>query len=303
VPSEIINEYTRYLQAEKGAAAATRQGYRRAVTAFLALCAARPEALLLPPEWTLERIDKRAVEVYLNYLRRERGWRPASIARQVTALRSFFTFLQRQGHVARNPLRTLQPDVPPGETAPPLGDESAVLRLFDAVPATLAQARLLALLELGYGLALRPSQIYLVRGMSVDLRRGVVRIELAEEMLALQATPGGLRRLRDYVQRRRRSVKGRAGAPFWVDERGRAVKPASLARAAAEAMTAVGLSGGLRHLRQLAARHFRERGGDVRSLQRLLRAKRLGRLDRYEPPSARDVVALFRLAHPRARKP
>ena len=303
MPDEIINDYTRYLQAEKGLAAATRQGYRRAVTAFLALCAARPEALLLPPAWTLAHIDKRAVEVYLNYLRRERGWRPASIARQVTALRSFFTYLQRQGLVARNPLRTLQPNVPPADAAPPQGDETAVLRLFDVAPATLAQCRLLAVLELGYGLALRPSQIYAVRGMSVAVRRGVVRITLEEETLALQATPGGLGRLRDYLRQRRHSAKGRAAAPFWIDERGRAVRPQSLARAAAEAMTAVGLSGGLRQLRQLAALHFRERGGDVRSLQRLLRAKHLGRLDRYEPPTARNVVAQFRRAHPRARKP
>ncbi|MBI3994106.1 MAG: site-specific integrase [Candidatus Lambdaproteobacteria bacterium] len=303
MPSEIVNEYARYLQAEKGIAAATRQGYRRAVTAFLALCAARPEALLLPPGWTLERIDKRSVEVYLTYLRRERGWRPASIARQVTALRSFFAYLQRQGLVTRNPLRTLQPDVPPADAEPPQGDEAAVLRLFDVAPVTLAQCRLLAVLELGYGLALRPSQIYAVRELRVGARGGLVHIALEEQTLALQASPGGLRRLRDYLRQRRRIAQGRADAPFWIDERGRAVKPVRLARAATEAMTGVGLNGGLRHLRQLAALHFRERGGDVRSLQRLLRAKRLGRLDRYEPPAARDVVALFRLAHPRARKP
>lgn len=306
VPKKMINEYTRYLQAEKGAAPATRLGYQRAVTSFLALCRSRPEALFLPPDWSYADIDKRSVEVYLNYLRQDRGWRPVSIARQVTALRSFFGFLQRQGHVPRNPLRSIQPAVPSQEPTPALGEESAVLHIFDVPAETFNLKRLLAVMELAYGLAMRPSQIYRVEKVELIARRSLAQITMDGEILEAPVTEGGIVRLRAYTKHRERILRKRPGsepaAPFWIDEQGHEVKPPRLARAASAAMEAAGLPGGLRKLRQLAARHFRERGGDIRSLQTLLRAKRLGSLDRYDPPDVRKVIAMFRQAHPRERK-
>jgi site-specific recombinase XerD len=65
-------------------------------------------------------------------------------------------------------------------------------------------------------------------------------------------------------------------------------------------MEAEGLTGGPSVLRLLAARHFSERGGDVRSVQQLLQARRLGQLDRFVPePDLKTLTAQFRRAHPR----
>jgi len=296
---KIFSEYSTYLQVEKGLAAATRRGYLKAAQRLLETARRRPQGLLLPPDWDWHHLDRRALEIYLNTLRDTRGWKPASVSQQTTALRAFFHCLQVKGHVARNPLRDQGPRLPPRRPARPEGEVAAVRALFEPPPQTLAEARAQLAAELMYGGGLRPAQAYRVQALR--LRRDAVRLRLGEaEELELLLSAEGLARARAYLATRRAVVGRRSGAPFWVDDRGRACSPARLGRAVRQAMERAGLPGGPATLRQLAARHFSEQGGDVRSVQRLLRAKRLGTLDRYRPMDFREVSEQFRRFHPRA---
>lgn len=335
--SVIISDYTGFLQAEKRMAAATLQSYRTAAEGFLSVCARHWKRLHLPEEWTLSDLDKRAVEIYLNHLREERGWKPASLAQQASALRSLFGYLELQGYLERNPARHVLPKVPPREEVLPQGGEDAVRRLFDAAGSTLAELRLLLLLELFYGGALRGNQVYPIRSLRINRRAGVLKAVISQgrtglsgrgtggkgrtgssgpgidsqrrtglsglgigsEPLEIPLAPQGLERARAYLEARKAIVKGRRKAPFWINARGTPRTPARLSRDVRQAMEKAGLEGGPLQLRQLSARHFMERGGDTRSLQRLLGAKRLGSLDRYAPPDYQSVLRQFRQAHPR----
>lgn len=295
----IITDYSAFLQAEKGMAESSRRSYLTAATGFLKLCRAQPEALFLPEAWELSHLDKRAVEIYLNQLRDRRGWKAASLAQQASALRTFFSYLQTRGHLERNPARRLHPRVPARPFVPPEGEEAAVLALFQREPASLAEARLLVLLELFYGGGLRASQVYRIQSTTVRRRQGVVRLQLPGETLELPCSREGLARINAYLAQRRSVLAGQPKAPFWVDARGRTCTPARLSREVRRALASQGLDGGPTLLRQLAARHFRERGGDTRSLRRLLGVKRLGTLDRYAPPDYQQVLREFRRVHPR----
>jgi integrase/recombinase XerC len=296
----IVNEYAAHLQAEKGLAAVTQEGYLAAVKAFLGRAAGDPASLLLPPEWDLPGLDKRALELHLNALRDRHGWKPESIAQQASALHSFFRYLQERGHIPHDPGRSLRPRLREGPPRPPEGDEIAVSRLLQIPGDTLESARLLALVELLYGAGLRPMQAYTVTALELDERDHSVTAVLPESSLHATVSEDGFERLLGYLTARRAIVGNDGAAPFWVDRRGRGCTPGRLARQIKQAMEAEGLDGGPAVLRQLAARHFAERGGDLRSLQRLLRTKRLGQLDRFQPDAPfRDLVEQFRKAHPR----
>lgn len=307
----VYSEFAAYLQVEKGIAAATRRAYLKATERFLALCVAQPGALLLAPDWTLGHLDRRAVEMHLGSLRTRRGWKTSSIALQSTALREFFRFLHLKGHVEKNPLRGLRIGRARQVPTPPPGEEAAVRALFPEATGGLADLRLALLLELLYGCALRPSQAYRITGIDLAAGESAARLVFGESALSVPLSAEGCGRVARYLDARHRALAGAGGsapiefatAPFWVDERGRACSPARLARAIARAMERAGLGGGAPALRQLAARHFRERGADIRSVQRLLGARRLGTLDRFRPPDFREVVAQFRRLHPRAGAP
>jgi integrase/recombinase XerD len=302
MPTTIVSEYDGYLQAEKGMAEPTRRGYLAAAESLLAVARAHPRRLHLPAGWGLEHLDKRALEIYLNHLREERGWALSTVAQQAGALRAFFGFLQRRGYVERNPARHLLPKLPPRDETPPAGEVEAVRELFARAPGRLAEAREHLLLELCYGAALRPAAIWRIRSLRVLARAGLLRIVSGQETVELPVSREGLERARRYLDWRKRAAAGRRGLPFWMDERGRPCSPSRLGRQIKLAMERVGLEGGPRVLRQLAARHFAERGADTRSVQRLLHAKRLGSLDRYAPPDFQSVLRQFRRIHPRQQR-
>ncbi len=294
---EVSIEYSTYLQAEKGIAETTRRSYLNVARDCIGKIAGRPEDFLLPPQWGWADIDRRAIEIYLNHLRDDRGWKSSSLRQQASALRAFFGFLQARGHIAANPIRSLFPPAPPREPAIPEGEETAARALFDQPAGGLKQARLLAVLELIYGGGLRPSLVYGLR--SARAGAAEVRLTADEGVLKLPLSRAGAARLRDYLALRAAATGKSRRASLWVDDRGHAVSPARLARAVKRAMERAGLEGGGRELRQLSARHFRERGGDVRSLQRFLRAKRLGTLDRFAAPDYQEIAREFRRLHPR----
>ncbi len=296
----IVSEYASHLQAEKGLAAVTQEGYLAAARAFLARAAADPASLLLPAEWELAGLDRRALELHLNALRDRHGWKPESIAQQASALHAFFRYLRERGHIPHDPSGSLRPRLAEGPPPPPKGDESAVLRMLAHPGDSLESARLLALVELLYGAGLRPMQAYRLTALTLDERDLSLAAVLPETTLHAAVSAAGFARLLGYLAQRRQVTGNDGAAPFWVDRRGRACSPGRLARQIKEAMEAEGLAGGPAILRQLAARHFAERGGDLRSLQRLLRTKRLGQLDRFQPAASfGDLVARFRKAHPR----
>ena len=297
--SPVLNEYSTYLQAEKGMAETTRNSYLKAARDCTALIRQRPLDFFLSPGWDWPALDKRALEIYLKHLREGRGWKPTSVRHQASALRAFFAFLQSRGYIERNPLRSLHP--PGREEAGPLpeGEERAVRELFAVPGETLEQARLLAVLELIYGGCLKPSLVYGLTGLRVLVRAGVARVTAGRESQEVPLSSAGLERLAVYLQQRARVVGKRRGAPFWVGRGGRALTAPRLARGVKQAMEAAGLAGGGRELRQLSARHFRERGADVRSLKQLLGAKHLGTLDRYGSPDFQTIAAQFRRYHPR----
>jgi integrase/recombinase XerC len=299
----VLNEYSDYLQAEKGMAEASRTSYLKAVHDCVSLLRGRAGEFFLAPDWDWPQLDKRALEMYFLHLGEGRGWKLSSVRQQASALRSFFRFLLERGHIERNPLKSYYPPGPREVGSVPEGEEEAVRRLFEGSGGTLAATRLPAVLELIYGAGLRPSAVYAVSGIRLDKAQGLAHIAGAAETQQAPLSPAGMARLETYLALRATAVKGSRLKPFWTDERGRPVSPARLARAVGQAMESVGLAGAGRVLRQLGARHFRERGGDVRSLKRFLGAKRLGKLDRYGGPDFQDVAAQFRRFHPRGEEP
>ncbi|MCZ6749126.1 MAG: site-specific integrase [SAR324 cluster bacterium] len=304
--SETLADYATYLREERGLAAATRKSYLTAAREFLSLAAADPQALLLPEGADPTAIDKRALEIYLSHLRDAQGLRPATLATRLGALRAFFSYLQRRGRIARNPARNLRVSSPHREPALPEGEEASVRTLFQGTGSTLAEARLLLLIELIYGAGLKPAAVYGLRGLRPDPAGSGVALSWDEKAQEVPLSPEGVGRAETYLARRREALDdpGEDGAderPFWIGRGGRAQLPAALGRQVHRAMERAGLDGGAKALRLLAARHFKARGADVRSLQRFLGAKRLGSLDRYEPQDFRRVAEAFRRAHPRQR--
>jgi integrase/recombinase XerC len=316
----IVNEYASHLQAEKGLAAPTRERYVALARGLLALCASEANALFLPDDWELQHVDRRVVETFLNTLKEERGWKPMSVAYYITSLSAFFRFLKARHHISVNPCARLRPRLDGGLGSPPEGATKAVLKMLDAEADTLDGARRALLIELLYGASLKPSQAYGVTALEPDAAQARVRLRIGDTWSVHSLSLAGIARAERYLALRGEVLPSQGEndapvepapdsdaesdaarpTPFWLDRRGRACSPQRLARQVTRAMQAVGLTGGPASLRVLAAKHFGEQGADIRSVQQLLGARRLGQLDRFQPPSdLKHLMTQFRRAHPR----
>jgi len=301
--SGILSDYATHLHERRGLGASAASAYLKAARELIEAVQAIPTALLLPPQAGLESVDKRALEIYLRYLESSRGWRRTTLATHLGALRAFFDFLASAGHVPRNPARGLQISVDKRVPPIPDGEEIRVRALLAGGPRGLTGSRVRLLAELIYGAGLRPSRVYSLRDLRVGAKRDAVMACWDGGETELTLSRDGLKRAQAYLEARDRlwrELGGGTNPPFWVGGRGRPLSGAALARQLRDAMKRAGLEGGPAALRKIAARHFRQRGADLRSLQKFLGARRLGGLERYQPPDWRAVASAFRKFHPRA---
>lgn len=66
----------------------------------------------------LQRLDSQAVLAYLDYLRRERNLKPATVRRRMVTLRAFATWLRKAGQVEQDPFAGLEIDLRPPRRLP-----------------------------------------------------------------------------------------------------------------------------------------------------------------------------------------
>ena len=257
----------------------------------------------------LSKIDPLAVRSHLAALHRNR-LSNRSLARHLSALRSFFRWACREGHLARNPARGL-PAPRAGRTLPramTLSDTETLLETPDA--GTFPQ-RDRALFELLYATGLRVSEAAGLDLEDVDSSSRLLRVlgKGGKERLVPFGEPAS-DALLDYLparalaRRRCGQTKDHSssGEPLFVNARGGRLSPRSMARLLKRRLRASGLSTDIspHALRHTFATHLLEQGADLRAIQELLGHASLSTTQKYTHLDAARLREVYRRAHPKA---
>jgi len=231
-----------------------------------------------------------------------RGLQAKTLARTLSAWRSFYRFLARQGRVAANPCLGLRP--PKGDKKLPNAlsvDEMA--KLLEGPAEEVWSTRDQAMFELMYSSGLRRAELISLDLGSVDLAAGEVTVT------------GKGRKTRIVPVGRRALTAVRA----WLELRGQvAVAPDALfvgARGGRIGATAVRLALkrlALRHgvtahvhphaLRHSFASHVLQSSGDLRAVQEMLGHASLSTTQVYTHLDFQHLAQVYDRTHPRARK-
>ena len=170
-----IDAFLGHLAEERGVSANTVAAYRNDLAQFAEFLdaeAARQGSTGLP----LSAVDRERLAGYLLQLR-ERGYAPASVARKVAALKTFFHFLRRAGEVAIDPTEGL--GAPEVKKAPPraIGDHE-VRTLFEQAEGrdTPEARRDGAMLRMLYATGMRVSELMTLDIADVQLQEATVRV-------------------------------------------------------------------------------------------------------------------------------
>ena len=308
-----LERFRDYLAAERDASPHTIEAY----TADIAEFSLRVRENADFDDWaTVDRDQARAFVMMLH----DNGDGKRSIQRKLSALRSFFRFLIREGAAAENPFLRM-PGLKTDRPLPEIMNISEVERLIAAVAkywneavadgrsrpqdAAFAAARDGALVELIYSGGLRISEAMGADYGDVDWGRRVllVRGKGKKERLCPIGGPA-LDALRRYLPFRRDMGGGRDNAsPLFLNRFGERLTPRSFQRNLKDYLTEAGLPPDLtpHKLRHSFATHLLDAGADLRSVQELLGHKNLSTTQIYTHVSAERMKDVYRKAHPHAK--
>jgi len=296
--------FLRHLADERQLSPNTVKAYRRdleELETFLTEYFARPD-------WRWAEVDRLALRGFLGWCRRH-GRSRRTVARKLSAVRTFFRFLHLEDRIPVNPTRAVRaPKIDrrlPGHLSP-----SDVRAVFDVAEAragdnTLQGTRDLLILELLYGSGLRLSELHTLDLDAMDRRGRLVRVvgKGSKERI-VPVTTAAVRALERYEPRRVEALGG-AGAEtraVLVNARGTRLSRRSIQEAVRRCLrAAAGATGLSAHaLRHSFATHLMEKGADLMAVKELLGHVSLSTTQIYTHTTKERLLRVYRDAHPRS---
>ncbi|WP_241978555.1 tyrosine recombinase XerC [Cryobacterium sp. Hz9] len=317
--SDDIDDFLRYLTAERGYSVHTVRAYRTDLDQLARFAADRGNqasadlSLELMREWL--------------WVATQAGLARATLARRSASARSFTAWLAFSHDDSTDPAARLR-SPKPGRALPRVITHAQMTDLLNLLASRTAGGEALALrdraiVELLYASALRVSELVGLDLADVDLDRLTVRVtgKGAKERVVPFGVPAQ-RALVDYLRQARNTLAteaagtGNAGsqgavptvtaAPnataLFLGRQGQRLGVRGVYRLVATLLAAVPGTGpaGPHALRHTAATHLLDGGADLRAVQELLGHVSLGTTQIYTHVSAERLKASYRLAHPRA---
>lgn len=293
-------QFVEYLQIEKNASPLTIDFYLRDIKSF-------KRFLNRESIQTVDEIDFRVVRVFLTYLYDQQLSR-RSVSRQISSLRSFFNFLQREGCVSNNPLTHIHlPNT--SDYIPSFLYEAELEELFKVndLEQPLGQ-RDQALLEIFYATGMRVSECVNLRIDDIDFSLGTIFVrgkgrkeryvmfgEFAKEALSIYLKDGRKQLLKSSQSETNIVFLNNRGLP--ITARGIQYVIENIVK-----KTTLTVHVHPHKLRHTFATHLLNEGADLRVVQELLGHENLSTTQIYTHVTKDRLRQIYMNSHPRANR-
>jgi len=293
--TRLIDDFLAYLQHERRVSPHTLKNYRRDLGKLEEFC--RRHVI---SDWN--ELRDHHIRTFAARLRRD-GLAGSSMQRTLSAIRSFYTYLQREGLSKINPAATVSAPKQK-RRLPDVLDVDQVARLLDIKPDDPLSLRDWAMMELMYSSGLRLSELVTLDINHIDLADHTVRI--TGKGAKTRIAPIG----RFALEALQQWLKTRAGlaatdeTALFVNRNGKRLSQRSIQ----ERMRQWAIKQGIdKHvhphmLRHSFASHLLESSGDLRAVQELLGHSDISTTQIYTHVDFQHLAGVYDKAHPRAKK-
>ena len=303
---EQLRSFLDYIRLNRNASAHTVAAYDSDLSQFIAFASEQTgKRDALQPK----HLDLALIRGFLAELYRHRQAR-ASVARKVSALRTFVRYLRREGWIDSDPAALAV--APKREQKVPAHlsvDEMSQLLEAPDVSTPLGR-RDRAILELFYASGIRLSELVALDLEDVDLPGRMVRVMgkgRKERIVPFNTTTE--KSLRRWYRDRIALVgtadrRPKTGDPLFVNARGGRLTGRSVQRLVARYVKSCSTRFGIspHALRHSFATHLLQAGADLRAIQELLGHVQLSTTQRYTHVNVAQLLEVYRKSHPRAHK-
>ncbi len=300
-----VTDFLRWLGSERNDSPHTVKAYSRDLAAFAGFLDGYYGSLA----WKWVGVDRLAVRGFLAEGQRRR-WSKRSMARALSAVRTFYRFLNLHHGIEVNPARAAaSPKL--DRRLPGYLDRAAIARLFALAEAragegTLQARRNRAILEVFYSTGTRLAELVGLNVDDLDLvsDQVTVRGKGKKERIVPIGRPA-VQALRQYFPRRDevlREAKQPDRRAVFVGARGRRLTARAVQLVVRKFLDAVreGQDVSTHSLRHSFATHLLDAGADLRAVQELLGHASLSTTQIYTHTSVERLKKVYHQAHPRA---
>jgi tyrosine recombinase XerC len=285
-----IEKFMRYLEIEKNYSAHTILNYKLDLQGFNEFIAGTD----------IEKVDYLALRKYLAVLK-EKNFANRTVGRKLSALRSFFRFLSREGYIKINPILMLSsPKL--DKYLPSFMTEEEVGKLIESAFAKtkddLLGLRDRAILEAFYSSGLRISELVGLNLDDIDFISGILKVRgkgKKERIVPIGET--ALLSIKKYLDHR----KKQADAVF-LNNNSRRITTRGVGYIVVKYLHAAGIKPGVsaHTFRHSFATHLLNRGADLRTVQELLGHTNLSTTQIYTHLTTEKIKSVYDKAHPHA---
>ncbi len=294
---EIFTKYKSYLEVERNVSPYTVRNYTTDLLDFFHFLKAKKVD-------SLKEVDRYVLRDYLSYLM-EQGFVKASIARKLSAIRSFYRYLLREGMVPISPVAATSPKL--DKRLPSFLTPKEIGRLLKAPGLSTPQGqRDRALLELLYASGIRVSELVSLNLEQIDLDTNEIRVwgKGSKERVVLMGKPAA-NALNTYLSQGRLNLLGKKGSSaLFLNRYGGRLIERRVQRILEKYAKIAGIGKRVypHMLRHTFATHLLDGGADLRVVQELLGHANLSSTQIYTHVTKSQARKVYLAAHPMARK-
>jgi len=288
---DLITRFLAHLRDERRLSAHTVTNYARDLRALVEFAGADPAA-----------IDHHRVREFAARSHR-RGLGPASVARRLSTVRSFYRWLNREGLVAHNPgVGVAAPKQ--RRKLPETLSVDQLDRLLAFPVKTSEDARDRALMELLYSSGLRLAEVCSLDLHDLDLAGGMVRVTGKGAKTRVLPVGGKAVTAVTAWQRQRADLADQDEQALFVGKRGARITPSAVQALVKKRARQQGIPQNVYpHLfRHSFATHMLEASQDLRAVQELLGHADISTTQVYTHLDFKHLAEVYDKAHPRAKK-
>ena len=302
-----VEDFRRHLEEEKAVSSYTQKSYMTDLQQFVDFME-RPGTAGGTGVESLTMIEPSDVRGFLVHLYQKKV-RKSSMSRKVSALRSFFRFLVREGKIRINPAEAVQS--PKIERYLPTFLQ--VDEMFTLLNAEFKEDvfgwRDRAIVELIYSSGIRVGELVGLNRKDVDLKEGLLKVKGKgrKERIVPFGRPAATA-LECYLGKRDRCMASQGDEkpedPVFLNRWGKRLTTRSVGRIVNKyvALSGVKKRIGPHSLRHTFATHLMDEGADLRVIQELLGHQSLSTTQKYTSLTVNRLLDVYDRAHPRAKE-
>ncbi len=285
-----IEKFMRYLEIEKNYSGNTLVNYKLDLEDFSRFLAGTE----------LDKVDYLTLRKYLAVMK-EKNLGNRTVGRRLSALRSFFRFLSREGYIKANPILMLSsPKLE--KHLPSFMTEEEVGKLIESAFAKdkkdILGLRDRAILEAFYSSGLRISELVGLNLDDIDFISGIVKIKgKGKKERVVPIGEAALSAIRKYLDARKKETSA-----VFLNRNARRITARGVRYVLVKYLHAAGMKPGVsaHTFRHSFATHLLNRGADLRTVQELLGHANLSTTQIYTHLTTERLKSVYDKAHPHA---